>query len=372
MTLRTRAFAAILALAALPLANATDASSAPAHKLSPAELQKVLESVANKPLITLARPTQVGPDQSWIYREDTQSNGQHDGPSRTEVTTAFQNRRGDWLVASRSLTDASAPAPRFTRLDGCLVDAVDGARLQAAPCTAPSPGDTWTIGWMPTIERSEFKAVGREALYVPAGTLETLRIEKTDFKAVAQADGTRATVPIARSVYWYAPSVFAMARVERDTLRPDGTVAMHAVRVLETYGSASEAAKSAIRATPQWAANEHAKEVHARIAAAQAATPPLSQQAVLSATSPKCRPEYPPAAVRAGAMGQTRLALLIGADGSVQESEVADESGPTREHQLLDNAARASLSTCPFSPALGRDGQPTASVTVVTYTWKLD
>ncbi len=94
---------------------------------------------------------------------------------------------------------------------------------------------------------------------MPAGSFQAVRIEETDFKVTVQADGTRATVPVSRSVYWYASAVSAMARVEHDTLRPDGTVAVHTVRVLETYGPASEAAKTAIRATPQWAANEHAK-----------------------------------------------------------------------------------------------------------------
>ena len=56
----------------------------------------------------------------------------------------------------------------------------------------------------------------------------------------------------------------------------------------------------------------------------------------------------------------------------MQDSEVNAPSGPTREHRLLDNAARHALSTCAFTPALLKDGTPIASVIAISYAWTLE
>ena len=86
----------------------------------------------------------------------------------------------------------------------------------------------------------------------------------------------------------------------------------------------------------------------------------------------KCvRPEYPPAAARAGAMGTTRLRFTIDAHGQVIDAEVVEASGPTREHRILDNAAKEAFSHCEFAAGVDADGQPVQGSFLVSYVWHL-
>jgi TonB family protein len=85
-----------------------------------------------------------------------------------------------------------------------------------------------------------------------------------------------------------------------------------------------------------------------------------------------CRPEYPPAAIRARAQGQTVVSMSVDATGHVTQATVVQASGPTREHQMLDTAAADALSHCQIDPARDGAGQPVDGAFAVTYTWKLD
>lgn len=61
------------------------------------------------------------------------------------------------------------------------------------------------------------------------------------------------------------------------------------------------------------------------------------------------------------------LALLIGADGTVQEAKIVKSSG----HADLDNAARSGMAQCTFKPGTV-DGVPTAAWQMVSYIWSQD
>lgn len=61
------------------------------------------------------------------------------------------------------------------------------------------------------------------------------------------------------------------------------------------------------------------------------------------------------------------LRFLIGVDGNVLESQIAQSSGFAR----LDEAARAALSKCQFKPGTV-DGIPESSWASLKYTWRLD
>jgi hypothetical protein len=327
----------------------------------------------------LEAPMPIDGEQAWVYSRETLDKSQVVATERFEVSTAFQNRWGDWVTAVRSLETpvAEGDATRGVGIraavngHGCVVDVLAGLTLQIAPCGAlPAPGVAWST---PTRDNSrrELKVTGVETVHVPAGDFEALRVESAESLVFLAANGTRSNVPTYHVVYWYAPRVGAMARVERDILRPDGTVARRQREVLESFGAPSETSHDGVRATRQWQANEHAKAVHARIAAILAATPP-DKPARIQANDAACKPEYPPAAIRAMAMGETRLVFIVGADGAVQDSEITGESGPTREHRLLDNAAQTFLARCPFSAAVAKDGTPVLSVLTISYVWKLE
>jgi protein TonB len=85
---------------------------------------------------------------------------------------------------------------------------------------------------------------------------------------------------------------------------------------------------------------------------------------------PRCRPEYPAAAMRAGAMGTTGIRFSVDAQGRVRSAEITQSAGPTREHRLLDNAAKVYLATCRFAPAADDSGAPIGSTVDLTYTWQ--
>jgi protein TonB len=80
-----------------------------------------------------------------------------------------------------------------------------------------------------------------------------------------------------------------------------------------------------------------------------------------------CKPEYPARALRDELEGTTILSFLIGTDGRVVETRI-DKSSGSRD---LDNAAKAALSRCKFTPGTV-DGQAQESWTKVNYVWKLD
>ena len=78
-------------------------------------------------------------------------------------------------------------------------------------------------------------------------------------------------------------------------------------------------------------------------------------------------PEYPPAAVRANAQGRTVIDMDVDEQGHVVDARIVASSGDTREHRLLDVAAKASLGTCVFNAAAN---VPTRHVRL-SYEWAL-
>jgi TonB family protein len=78
------------------------------------------------------------------------------------------------------------------------------------------------------------------------------------------------------------------------------------------------------------------------------------------------QPEYPPAAVRAMATGSTTVRLRLDAEGNVVGGDIANPSGPTREHRMLDGTAVDTFSRCRF-PATGL-----ARGVSLRFDWRID
>jgi protein TonB len=97
-----------------------------------------------------------------------------------------------------------------------------------------------------------------------------------------------------------------------------------------------------------------------------------SRPARIDANDPSCKPEFPPAALRAQVSGVSRIRFTVDASGKVTAADVVGSSGPTREHRLLDNAAKSALATCPFTAGVDANGQKIGTQVEVSYAWKLE
>jgi len=78
------------------------------------------------------------------------------------------------------------------------------------------------------------------------------------------------------------------------------------------------------------------------------------------------KPQYPHESLARRAQGTTTLRFLIDTDGSVAEAVVAKSSGDA----LLDEAARAAIAKCRFTPAMAGT-TPTKAWVPVQYVWSL-
>lgn len=106
---------------------------------------------------------------------------------------------------------------------------------------------------------------------------------------------------------------------------------------------------------------------------APVAAPTISARpARIDATDPSCRPEFPAAALRAQVTGVSRIRFTVDANGKVTGADVIGSAGPTREHRLLDNAAKAALASCPIKVGIDAEGHPVGTQVEVAYSWKLD
>ena len=91
------------------------------------------------------------------------------------------------------------------------------------------------------------------------------------------------------------------------------------------------------------------------------------RSAVLADANGCAKPDYPVRAARNGETGTVTLALLVGADGRVQDSRIQSSSG-SRD---LDRAAVNALSMCKFQPAMN-GGTAEAGWAQLAYVWTLE
>ena len=106
------------------------------------------------------------------------------------------------------------------------------------------------------------------------------------------------------------------------------------------------------------------------VAAIAPAPPPraaVKTAPVIDAARNCAKPEYPPASARAEETGTVTVRFVIDTDGKAIQSQVVRSSG----HKRLDEAARAALSLCHFTPGTV-DGKPERSTVDIQYVWKLE
>jgi protein TonB len=101
--------------------------------------------------------------------------------------------------------------------------------------------------------------------------------------------------------------------------------------------------------------------------AASNSNPGQMRSAVLANADGCATPAYPVSAARNGDTGTVTLALLVGADGRVQDARVQKTSG----HRELDRAALNALSLCQFKPAMN-NGVAEAGWGQIAYVWTLE
>ena len=84
------------------------------------------------------------------------------------------------------------------------------------------------------------------------------------------------------------------------------------------------------------------------------------------------KPDYPPAAARAEAMGVVRIKVTVGTDGRATATEVAKSSGPSREHKAARSRRRSRHQEHLQIQTGTVDGKPETLTTFVEYDWKLN
>lgn len=94
---------------------------------------------------------------------------------------------------------------------------------------------------------------------------------------------------------------------------------------------------------------------------------PVRVAPVIDAARSCTLPQYPAVSIRLGEEGAVDLEFLIDLDGRVADSRIARSSG----HPRLDEAARAALALCRFTPG-SVDGKPERSWGHLLYRWRLD
>ena len=98
------------------------------------------------------------------------------------------------------------------------------------------------------------------------------------------------------------------------------------------------------------------------------ARPAVTKAAGLDPNQGCAAPQYPEDAEDMEQTGTSVVQFLIGTNGSVEQSRVANSSG----HSELDQAALQALGQCKFKPAIGADGQPQEAWTSIRYIWTLN
>lgn len=177
----------------------------------------------------------------------------------------------------------------------------------------------------------------------------------------------RAPRPTSKDASAQSPKPVASAelkRSEKSPLRPE------AIQPVETSDAPTIPIPTQV-SQPSLAPASQAAPVTAH-AAAPPVTPTLSQssglpQARMRASAQCIAPSYPRRSILNNEQGVSQLELLIGADGRVRESRIAESSGFFR----LDQAALQALSACEFEPERV-NGVAREAWARIRYVWRLD
>ena len=81
--------------------------------------------------------------------------------------------------------------------------------------------------------------------------------------------------------------------------------------------------------------------------------------------------DYPVAAKRAKASGDTRVQVQVDKRGHITDVRLLQSSGPTREHRELDRAATEAFATCRVVLPSASNWQAQPSEIVAVYPWRL-
>lgn len=135
-----------------------------------------------------------------------------------------------------------------------------------------------------------------------------------------------------------------------------------------------QAAPEAPAAPPEPTENPNVEKVSEDLASPAQPSAPVSAPApvevpvdVRAAYANNPKPSYPSSAKRLNQQGLTRLRVLVGGDGRVQQIAVESSSG----FAVLDNAAMSAVRDWKFAP-YRRGDTAIASWVIVPFNWKLE
>jgi protein TonB len=177
----------------------------------------------------------------------------------------------------------------------------------------------------------------------------------------------RAPRPTSKDTSAQSPKPVALAelkRSEKSPLRPK------AIQPVETTDAPTTSIPPQVLQPPLAPASQ--PSLATAHAVAPPVTPTLSQssglpQARMRASAQCIAPSYPRRSILNNEQGVSQLELLIGEDGRVRESRLAESSGFFR----LDQAALQALSACEFEPERV-NGVAREARARIRYVWRLD
>ncbi|MFN3429569.1 MAG: hypothetical protein ACK46X_06420 [Candidatus Sericytochromatia bacterium] len=162
----------------------------------------------------------VTPGSTWEYQlHQRQANGDTQTRPMTIAIDSAKTRADGVVeaVTSRRYQSWAPPATRVLKFPDRVVlsrlsDPEDGPSITVLKLPL-EPGAAWPGRPLEGGHKETIRAIGREAVTVPAGTFEAYRVDHE----LAYANGDSDTLH-----YWYAPGVGVVKMIERSTLYQNG------------------------------------------------------------------------------------------------------------------------------------------------------
>lgn len=209
-------------------------------------MKKILTALISTAMVSLATATEVqqpsvnfNQGDEWIYRQQVLVPDQPSSDAYMRFKIGYKNIQNQWQLGYAVGKDK--PNTVWSRLmtlttDECLVDLLGKMALGLKNSCAIrlTPGMAWQVDNENelTITRRQLKITGQEQVKTVLGNYIALRIEAHE--EVSEMASTSVIKRI-HAVYWYAPELRGMIKIERENTNAEGKRTMFMSEELEMF-----------------------------------------------------------------------------------------------------------------------------------------